>query len=764
MNLKDKFRLRYLLTAMLVCGLFASAVLGQVRELRIHDRGMLHETVFNTGEIAQPYHYDGFQHVNTPMMEWPSRSKTIVEGIEYSGQHNIFGGGVYIGANEEGSMGWQNRLIALCGGCGKGDNTEPPLGLWSFPLSMSEVENYPVLPNGELNPDYDPNEAEEIISSSWATNVGITVTRTSRAWSYPDYDDFIIYEYEFEYTGDTDGVPSTMERDKTLYDVLVVFQYGFGVSMYGYQRYYNEWLYSGGFKDSDMYGYWDFDYWMQWDQDLNLAGDWDKPAKPEPILENFLEFAETGKNGGGMASPQAVGNMILYYDTDHLAVVDPEDLDRNESQMVGYGTLSKYDSIYFEIDDNGHILQPYHFSRQKGAMQSEKILEKSLVDVRERRRGPWQSEEMDDDPIDIAPAPRWVGRGKQDLDNLNVSSRMAAFGPYTMNPGDKISFAIAELAGYGAKQGKTVFGGSLDEAYTEAVSGHYRVKVEDEIVTENYLEDYGYPDYVNSDVRDIHDVAHKAWEAYLGEEIPYDADAGKPATTKGYMWPETDSPEEGIYTIPIPVPAPAIKVINTVNGNVHVSWKDAVEDFDAPRLTGALDHFNIYRAEAGMGPWTLVGTIQKGQKNSDGMYEYYDEDETFKVGETKYFAVTSVDEHGNESGKTNITQHTKNIGPVTTLGDVYVVPNPFVVESGFVGAGERSVRQLGFYGLPERCTIRIFSYAGQLIETIEHDDPEYSTEWFQVTRSNQIIASGMYFYVVSTPEGKKTTGKFLVIK
>lgn len=57
-----------------------------------------------------------------------------------------------------------------------------------------------------------------------------------------------------------------------------------------------------------------------------------------------------------------------------------------------------------------------------------------------------------------------------------------------------------------------------------------------------------------------------------------------------------------------------------------------------------------------------------------------------------------------------------------------------------------------------------FLFAGQLIYQIEHKAEEYSNNWEQITRNNQDLASGMYFYVVKTPEGEKYTGKFLVIK
>ena len=49
------------------------------------------------------------------------------------------------------------------------------------------------------------NEAEEIIVVRWTTGMGITATKKAKAWSYQKYDDFIIVENVFEYTGDSNG-------------------------------------------------------------------------------------------------------------------------------------------------------------------------------------------------------------------------------------------------------------------------------------------------------------------------------------------------------------------------------------------------------------------------------------------------------------------------------------------------------------------------------------------------------------------------------
>ena len=226
--------------------------ISNAQSFEIHNRGMLHETVFNTGDIGRPWVTGQLgDNTNVPLFEWPAYSRTVVKGISYDGQHNIVGAGVYIGANLEGQSGKDKRIYSFCGGVGTGAGPEVVVNKWVFPLSITRTENYPVLQDGSLNPNYLPDEAEEIITAKWATTLGITVTRTSRAWSYPDYDDMIIYEYEFEYTGDTDGNPATIERTTTLKDFMIGFNYGFGPSMYGYQRHYGTWKYDGGMYEGD---------------------------------------------------------------------------------------------------------------------------------------------------------------------------------------------------------------------------------------------------------------------------------------------------------------------------------------------------------------------------------------------------------------------------------------------------------------------------------------------------------------------------------
>ena len=284
-----------------------------------------------------------------------------------------------------------------------------------------------------------------------------------------------------------------------------------------------------------------------------------------------------------------------------------------------------------------------------------------------------------------------------------------------------------------------------------------RVVINGQVMTENYIDDYGYPDYVNSDVITVNDVARKAWEAYTGQVIPHDSNW---AEGELVCWPENNA-KDGNYAVPIPYPAPDITVATLDDASVRLRWGRAVESFT--HAAGNLMQFNVYRSIHPIGPWKLLKELPLGSVNTElDLYEMIDDDIDFKVGDFAFYAVTSINDQNMESGKTNITHYQKNIGAVAKMGKVYVVPNPFVLNSGFSGTGTED--QIGFYGLPAKCTVRIFSFAGQLIDVINHDVPTYSEPFYQVTLNHQVMAPGMYFFVVSTPEGDETGGKFVIIK
>ena len=69
-----------------------------------------------------------------------------------------------------------------------------------------------------------------------------------------------------------------------------------------------------------------------------------------------------------------------------------------------------------------------------------------------------------------------------------------------------------------------------------------------------------------------------------------------------------------------------------------------------------------------MGPWNdTVAVVNIGDVDENNEYTIIDDDPGFVVGDNRYYSVISVDQLGNESGKTNLMKFQKNIGAVTSL-------------------------------------------------------------------------------------------------
>ncbi len=113
-----------------------------------------------------------------------------------------------------------------------------------------------------------------------------------------------------------------------------------------------------------------------------------------------------------------------------------------------------------------------------------------------------------------------------------------------------------------------------------------------------------------------------------------------------------------------------------------------------------------------------------------------------------------------------------------SLTNIYVYPNPYRQDdwyriAGFEGRGQEDrsrdrVRKVTFANLPARCTISIFTLDGDLVRRIEHDiDPSDPNspyeEWDLVTRNIQLVVSGLYYWVVETPDGKSQIGKLVIL-
>jgi hypothetical protein len=117
---------------------------------------------------------------------------------------------------------------------------------------------------------------------------------------------------------------------------------------------------------------------------------------------------------------------------------------------------------------------------------------------------------------------------------------------------------------------------------------------------------------------------------------------------------------------------------------------------------------------------------------------------------------------------------------------ITVFPNPYRVEALWDQGKNVRDHYLWFANLPERCTIRIYTLSGDLVYEYDFNGATYTGNnargiydprtdlksrlsgatfgWDMITRQGQAAATGLYMYSVEDQGGKKTVGKFLIVK
>ncbi len=101
------------------------------------------------------------------------------------------------------------------------------------------------------------------------------------------------------------------------------------------------------------------------------------------------------------------------------------------------------------------------------------------------------------------------------------------------------------------------------------------------------------------------------------------------------------------------------------------------------------------------------------------------------------------------------------------LDNILVVPNPYKSTSAYESVSFE--RELQFHNLPEKCVIRIYNTAGEMVQILKHDESSDGWRgpsieaWNLQTYNIQEIAFGVYIFHVISDE-KEFISKFAVIK
>ena len=98
------------------------------------------------------------------------------------------------------------------------------------------------------------------------------------------------------------------------------------------------------------------------------------------------------------------------------------------------------------------------------------------------------------------------------------------------------------------------------------------------------------------------------------------------------------------------------------------------------------------------------------------------------------------------------------------LERVKVVPNPFIVNAAW--DSQEGQHRVKFTHLPEKCSIKIYTVAGDLVRHLNHKEGSY--EWWNLRSSSDMeVAYGVYLYHIEAElKGYKysTNGKLMVVR
>ncbi len=590
---------------------------------KIHDRGILWETMKDDGTIGAPNPTSRYQFY--PSMDWPGGPDEL--STKDDQRSYMVGAGIWIGwKNSNGSIDFSEN----------GPLSSVYYGTFEEPVKIN---------NFVEDAGYDPTQPEQTIVTQWTTPQNIHVKRTSKAWSFPDINNFIIIDYLF-----------TNQTGAKINETYFGFVYLIRPS-------YQDVMVHNGWGDELSRE----DESVAFDTSRSLLYAYDNYMAD--YTQYMWDYGNWWDEVEEIRSPGYAGYALLGADVASDG--------RTQPANVFWTSLIVNKSNKFTLEGTASASDLYALlTGSNNSLQS--------------------------DPDDhIAPI------------------MIMSCGPYDIAASDSVRITLAE-----------------------AVDG------------------LPLKDCINIEYGKVADAQAKLPQglALLQETID-DAKA---------LY------DNNCQVTAVPPPSPAIDIVPLPSSKqISVSWDPYETDYRDP-LTGRNDlkEYTIYRSEYSFnGPWTTrVRSIKPTNEYSikqyfnheTGRWQY--DDKSVNLGVSYYYAVTAKDSSGNESWLTNRNSEPVLVAsfPDSTAQNVKVFPNPFREKSGF--PANEDANSIVWTGLPAKCTIRIYTSAGELVKTLKHNNANSGEEvWDQLTDSRQRTAPGIYFWTVESSVGN-AQGSLVLIK
>ncbi len=319
----------------------------------------------------------------------------------------------------------------------------------------------------------------------------------------------------------------------------------------------------------------------------------------------------------------------------------------------------------------------------------------------------------------------------EDLADAGGASALAGFGPFTLEPGEKVRIVVAEgISG-------------INRQLCEEIGWNWNVQ------SGNYILPGGSTTSSRNDYKN-------AW-VYTGKDsILQTFSRARKCFENGYIIPQPPNPPENF-------------TVRGMGNRIRLSW-------DNPRQGYAADFagFNIYRAVEKQD--TVYQKIFSCTM-PDSVHTF--DDITAIRGFSYYYYITAFNDGSNNDGTLNPKGplessrfYTTTVLPAAlkrppgeTLEEIRVVPNPYNITMRSQQYGTEEDRdKIMFLNIPGECIIRIFTERGDLIKTLYHNDGTGDEAWNSVTSRRQVVVSGIYIAHIETPDGQSIFKKFIIIR
>ncbi|MCZ6636487.1 MAG: hypothetical protein O7G87_24080 [bacterium] len=591
--------------------------------------------------------------------------------------------------------------------------------------SPYEIHNFDYF---KYNPH--PDAPESVNISQWTTKHNVVVTRKVYAWSHQDFDDFILLEVEFDNRG-----------DKQLNDTYFGFMNTFYVNSMGTAW---RWRHEGGL--------------IRYNRFPGGNDDWFKSSLAPNFSPNPLSGLTVADFADKYINYQYDGNLPQSFEED---TGDPYDVElRGRSAWFpgstdrpkGTATSQAYVGIAplaFRNAGASHVFNARDKAADYVDPKGETPILQHNYTVHSRRNI--------DDPTNgsLSPAEMYdflISASTPQPDGEQMQWNDQIYGPYDLGPGQKAKIVIVYVYGSGSE--------FVDDPAT------------------------GYP------------IDTTRWAWTLGGSTD---DQRKDELAKGERGllqnlSHAQFAYDADYAIPNSPPDIDFIVRSNEDANLETVWKGDAESAINPDYGEAdVVAYRVYRSDhEEYGPWHLVGEVP-----ATGASEYVFKDPNSLAGFTYNYNLRAVIKGRSNWSKNGMTmadlppQVSKHVqagleggysapeqkvivsqSPQLASGTatnnlekkVTVVPNPFSIERAASSYG--GALKVRFVGVPNKCTIHIYTISGDKMGIIEHDDPAIGeASWDLKDRFiTGEATTGLYFFVVESHvrNGQTQIGSFII--